>query len=61
MNWRVDEVEVEAVFDSTRGDEMVYVTVGDHEWESPADAAYSLFATVADRLSAPNLDRSAVV
>jgi hypothetical protein len=61
VNWRVDDVEVEAVFDSTRGDEMVYVTVGDNEWESPADAAYSLFASVADRLSAPDLDRSAVV
>src|SRR4051794_26180492 len=35
MNWRKGDVEVEAVFDRGRDDQMVYVTVGDNEWEEP--------------------------
>lgn len=52
-NWRLEDVEVEAVFDSTRDENVVYVTVGEHEWEAPIGSAYSLFADVVDRLSSP--------
>jgi len=51
VNWRCGDVEVEAVFDHARDDHVVYVTVGDLEWEERSDRAYSLFATVVDRLS----------
>lgn len=50
LTWQCGDVEVEAVFDRTRGERDVIVAVGGTEWEAPADQADSLFATVADRL-----------
>lgn len=55
VNWRKGDVEVEAVFDSARDEHVVYVTVGDCDWEAPVDSAYSLFAEVVDRLSSADL------
>jgi hypothetical protein len=49
--WRQGDVEVEAVFDSARGERELIVAVGDREWDEPAERGASLFATVVDRLS----------
>ncbi len=51
MAWKHGDVEVEAVFDRLRGERELLVSVGDREWEAPADKGDSLFASVADRLS----------
>lgn len=50
LSWQCGDVEVEAVFDRTRGERNVIVAVGGNEWDAPVDQADSLFATVADRL-----------
>jgi hypothetical protein len=50
--WHVGNVEVEAVFDSARGERELLVCVGDNESEAPIDQAETLFATVVDRLEA---------
>jgi hypothetical protein len=57
INWRQNDVEVEAVFDTAGGDHVVFVSVGDEEWDAPSDAAYSLFNTVVDRLSTSQVER----
>ena len=51
LAWKHADVEVEAVFDRLRGERELIVTVGDNEWDAPADKGDSLFASVADRLS----------
>ncbi len=51
MAWKHGDVEVEAVFDRLRGERELLVSVGDRDWEAPADKGDSLFASVADRLS----------
>jgi hypothetical protein len=50
--WHVGNIEVEAVFDSARGERELLVCVGDNEAEAPIDQAETLFATVVDRLEA---------
>jgi hypothetical protein len=49
--WKHNDLEVEAIFDRLRGDHELLVSVGDHDWDAPADKGDSLFASVADRLS----------
>lgn len=61
VNWRRGDVEVEAVFDRARDDRMVYVTVGEQEWEALVDEGYSLFSTVVERLSTADLERPAAI
>lgn len=56
INWRADDLEVEAIFDSTRDETVVYVTLGDQEWEEPVGSAYSLFGQVVDRLSPQDVE-----
>jgi hypothetical protein len=51
MAWKHGDVEVEAVFDRLRGERELLVSVGDRDWDAPADKGDSLFASVADRLS----------
>lgn len=52
LAWHAGNVEVEAIFDRGRGECQLLVSVGDSESEAPIDHAESLFAEVADRLSA---------
>lgn len=52
LAWHVGNVEVEAIFDRARGECELLVTVGENESEAPIEHAESLFAEVADRLSA---------
>jgi hypothetical protein len=59
LAWTHGDVEVEAVFDRLRGDRELIVTVGENEWDAPADEGYSLFATVVDRLSNSYIDHTA--
>lgn len=51
LAWKHADVEVEAVFDRMRGEHELLVTVGENEWDAPADKGDSLFFTVIDRLS----------
>jgi hypothetical protein len=51
LAWKHADVEVEAVFDRLRGERELLVSVGDNEWDAPADKADSLFASVVERLS----------
>lgn len=51
VNWRKDDVEVEAIFDRARDERVVYLTVADREWDAPLREAYSLFDSVVARLS----------
>ncbi|HTZ63284.1 MAG TPA: hypothetical protein VMB51_04205 [Solirubrobacteraceae bacterium] len=51
LAWKHGDVEVEAVFDRLRGDRELLVSVGDRDWDAPADKGDSLFASVVDRLS----------
>lgn len=51
LAWQHADVEVEAVFDRLRGEAELIVSVGDNEWDAPADQGESLFASVVDRLS----------
>jgi hypothetical protein len=60
LNWRNNDVEVEAVFDRARDDRVVYVSVGDREWEAPISDGHSLFATVVDRLAASDVEPHAL-
>ena len=58
LTWQAGDVEVEAVFDRARGDREILVSVGENEWDAPADEADSLFATVIDRLSASHFEQA---
>jgi len=51
MSWKQGDVEVEVVFDHTRGEREIFVAVAENEWDAPADQADSLFCSVVDRLS----------
>lgn len=51
LAWRHADVEVEAVFDRSRGESELIVAVGENEWDAPTEQGDSLFAGVADRLS----------
>ncbi|MBA3808983.1 MAG: hypothetical protein H0X28_11430 [Solirubrobacterales bacterium] len=51
LAWKHADVEVEAVFDRLRSERELLVSVGDNEWDAPADKGDSLFASVVDRLS----------
>lgn len=51
LAWTRDDLEVEAVFDRSRGERHLLVSVGPNEWEEPIESAWSLFNSVADRLS----------
>lgn len=53
--WRGDNVEVEAVFDRNRGEQVLLVEAGDQDWEMPLDDAESLFLSVRDRLAERDL------
>ena len=57
VNWRRDDVEVEAIFDRARDEHVVYLTVADQEWEAPVREAHSLFSSVVDRLSSSDLEQ----
>lgn len=61
LTWRSGDTEVEAVFDRARGDREVMVSVGENEWEAPANEAESLFGTVADRLSLSHVEYATIV
>ncbi|MBI5103867.1 MAG: hypothetical protein HZB46_02550 [Solirubrobacterales bacterium] len=61
INWRQGDVEVEAIFDRARDEQVVYLTVGENEWEEPLHSAYSLFGLVADRLSTTGREQPAVL
>jgi hypothetical protein len=50
LSWNQGDVEVEAVFDRTRGEKLVMVTRDDDEQDVAADEADGLFASVAERL-----------
>lgn len=58
LTWHVGDVEVEAVFDQTRGDHEIMVTVGHSEWDLPIREGESLFASVVDRLSESHLEQA---
>jgi hypothetical protein len=52
MTWGRPDLEVEAIFDSTRDDRIVLVTDHGEEWEAPPYEAVPLFRTFVDRLRA---------
>jgi hypothetical protein len=56
--WRADNVEVEAVFDRNRGERVLLVEAGEHDWELPLDEADSLFLSVRDRLDESHIPGS---
>lgn len=58
LTWRVGDVEAEAVFDRARHEREVLISVGENEWEAPADAADTLFRTVVDRLSTSHVEQA---
>jgi len=55
LAWRHGDVEVEAVFDQSRGELELLVADGEDEREEPIDTAGPLFASVVDRLHAAEL------
>jgi len=59
MAWKHGDVEVEAVFDRLRGDRELLVSVGDRDWDAPADKGDSLFASVVERLSNSYIEHAA--
>lgn len=59
LAWKHAGVEVEAVFDQRRGDSELLVSVGENEWDAPADSGDSLFASVVDRLSTSYIEHTA--
>ena len=56
--WRGDNLEVEAVFDRSRCEQVLLVEAGDQECEMPLDEAESLFLSVRDRLDEGQLPES---
>lgn len=59
LAWKHGDVEVEAVFDESRGDRELMVSVGDRDWDAPVDQGDSLFASVVDRLSNSYIEHDA--
>ncbi len=50
LHWVADNLDVEAVFDSARHEQVLLVEVGEAEWDAAIPAAGGLFASVVDRL-----------
>src|ERR1700691_5090299 len=58
LSWKHADVEAEAVFDRLRSDAELIVSVGEREWDAPAEQADSLFATVVERLSSSYVEHA---
>jgi hypothetical protein len=50
LSWRRPDLEVEAVFDGTRDDQIVLVTDHGEDWDAPPYQAVPLFRAFAGRL-----------
>jgi hypothetical protein len=51
LSWRVDGLEVEAIFDRLRDEKMLLVTAGSNDTEEPIDSSEMLFGGIVDRLT----------
>jgi len=50
LSWHGDDLEVEAIFDHQRGEQVLLVSSGSNETEEPIECAEKLFADLVDRL-----------